>query len=156
MLPNYDYSIILGNVYINIPDWCKTAMNYDALTFSKTVIFGEDYYTLKLFNEYIGKCVISKKNENGVLLKYIEITAKFRKMGLSTYFWNYVENDLIQQKKAVVTLIAEEKDDGYNKLVKLYQSWGFTRLDNKERFIYNADICIRQVKMQKKLRINLS
>ena len=44
-------------------------------------------------------------------------------MVLSTFLWDYVEKDLIEQKKEIVNLVAEEHDNGYNKLVKLYKCY---------------------------------
>jgi len=124
----------------------------DGFKLSKSQILGEDYYTLKFFRKQIGKCIIIKtRNPNEVLLKYIEIIPKFRKMGLSQYLWNYTERDLISKEITKVTLAAEERGDGYNKLVKLYQSWGFIRIDDKEKYVYRGEECVRQVRMQKEL-----
>jgi hypothetical protein len=125
-------------------------MNIDVgFNISHSIIQGCDYYTLKLMDEYVGKCIIQKTKKDGeVLLKYIEIKPKFRGMKLSNYIWYCVKKELIKQGVKSVILVAEETDDRHNKLVKLYQSWGFEKIVGGERYVHRDDFLIRQVNMK--------
>jgi len=112
---------------------------------SHTIILGEHYYWAKINDELVGKCILVDKKDNIGHLKYIIIYPNHRGKDLSTTFWEMVECQLSYKK---ITLSADEFSEKHGKLVKLYQSWGFTRV-GKDRYVDKFGYSVRIVNMEK-------
>ncbi|KAF0718505.1 Aste57867_1649 [Aphanomyces stellatus] len=96
----------------------------------------------------VGKLIFTLEPNNSAHIKVIDINSNYRRLGLSKVLFLACMATLKQRNIHELVLEAEEDTRRHQKLVGLYEEWGFTVKQNaKILFLYNDTQSFRKVPM---------
>lgn len=85
--------------------------------------------------------------EKNIYIKSIFVFENYRGKNISSELFSLFEKNFPRSTRFF--LETKERSSGYNKLVKLYESWGFKKHDAREKYFTNWSDTFRCVKMVK-------